>query len=578
LIALDTEYSGRIPKAFIATICGPSRKPYLFDLRDPSDFKRFKFQLQNTETLIFHQAAADIYALYNAGIDLRYSHKIIDTMVIAQLVNENYESRALKKLAQIYLKEPCEEEKELKKVIQKYKRECKKKQIPFSYDLIPADVLFPYAKQDALYTWDLYHFFQTNKNINLQSKLFRLEMKLVPIIVNMTRRGVLIDRSYCQREIKRLKKISNEAYNKIISLSGRFLNPGSPKQVRDFVNEHLPELLNKRDLLTEKGGFSTNKEAMKILKNEHPVFEQIEKYRRAEKMISTYYQPLLTEYTTEDDPVAHFSFYQSGAKTGRFSAELIQTIPKERESKEDDINALRVRHAFQVRTGYRNFYFDYDQIEMRIFAHFSKNKALIDGINNGLDPHQATANDLFDTQNATKDQRRIAKTINFGLIYGMGLNALIQKLNLGEKEGREILNRYNKKYRIKEYIYEITRELYKKGFLFVDWIGRYYYLPKDLAYKGVNTIIQGSAAYVMKLGMLSVKEVLMKKYPDVNMLLTIHDELVFEIPYYHSKRYMNNFVKDIKSALETNTLFAVPITAAVEYSETNWGEKQKWDK
>ena len=556
LIAIDSEYDEITKKPFIVTMADHQSSKLLY----PNNKKDYYIIKQICESRkikkIFHSATSDIYALSTIGININPPYH--DTFIMSSIIDENFSSRKLKILAKKYLREPCEEQKELNKIKLKYKRKYGKK---FSWSLIPKKIIEPYAVKDAEYTYNLFKYFEPK--IKQYKKLYKLELKLVPMIVNMQKRGHNINREFCKQEILRLQESYNFYFKKLIKFNNKIFNIQSPKDLRSLLKKTDIDFIEK----TPTGLVKTGKDILEPLVKENKVIKWVLYCRSAHKQINTYYEPLLNNYTSEKNSIAHFSFYQSGTKSGRFSAELIQTIPKESSNIDLPNN---VRKAFIPRKNFINLYFDYNQIEMRLFAHFTKNKTLIRAVLNGVDLHTATAIDLFNKSD--KESRRISKTINFGMIYGMGGNALKKKLDMPLRKANEILSVYDQKYRIKAFISEMSSLLYRQGYVNLDWIGREYRVPRELAYKCVNIIIQGSAAYVIKLAMKRLKKYI-ESVLSLNLLLQLHDELIFEI---HESELSQKIIMDIKNIMEDYTTFVVPITVSVEYSENSWLNKKKW--
>lgn len=259
-------------------------------------------------------------------------------------------------------------------------------------------------------------------------------------------------------------------------------------------------------------------------------------------------------------------------------------------------NARLVRRAFIPRPGYIFMCIDYDQIEMRLFAHDSNCERLIENINNGFDPHLGTALDIFGKKivyfnnEVRKLTRRGSKDINFGFIYGMGIRKLkaqltLQIRNIKEKiktkkidipTPDEIFQEYHKKYPVKEYMRRVTGEIYRNGLTRIEYHSklmnfiRDYRVPQDLAYRGANLRIQGTAAYVMKYGMKRACEFIDEFGLDVHLLGTIHDELIFEVP--DEKENIRDIIRDLKEQMEDRVTFKVPILASAKTSDKSWGD------
>jgi DNA polymerase-1 len=564
LIAIDTEFDEVTKIPFIVTLSDGKTSTLLYPDRK-KDYWILKKICENPGVKkIFHAATVDIYALHRIGIDVVPPYH--DTFIMSSIIDENYSSRKLKDLAKRYLHEPCEEQRELNKVKLKYKRKYGKN---FRWSMIPKEVIEPYAVKDAEYTYNLYKYFKP-KLKNCQD-LYKMELNLIPVILDMQKRGHRINREFCKNEIQKLNSMYAEHYSNLIHFNRKVFNLQSPKDLRNLIKKTGVKITS----FTEKTNqINTSKDVLEPLAEKNEVIKDIVICRAASKQVNTYYEPLYNRYTSDTDDIAHFSFYQSGTRTGRFSAELIQTIPKEKKTGYVDNN---VRHAFIPRDGYVNFYIDYDQIEMRLFAHFTDNKRLIQAIKKGFDCHEATAIDVFGKEKYSSDPktyRRYAKYINFGIIYGMGSKRLAQQLGIPFHQANVYLSVYDQKYKIKSFNSRMTSLLYRQGYIKLDWIGREYKIPKRLAYKCVNTVIQGSAAYIIKLAMKRCHDYI-KEIPGVNLLLQVHDELVFEI---HKSHNISVIVENLVSLIEDHTTFRVPITASVEYSEISWNRKKPWKR
>lgn len=648
IIGLDTEYENYNP--FVATTCNEQLKSALYELAKKSDYKSLKKLAKSRKVVkVFHAACNDIYALRKAGIEVKPPYE--DTMIAAALLNENFESKRLKSLAKIYLEEACDEEKALSKVKAKLKREAKKAGKEFSYRMIPPKILYPYAKKDPEYNIKLWYLFK--EPLKKYKRIYNLEKKLIPIIVDMVDRGMKIDRKFVKniidrnesevrkakrelkrilkdnrirflksvrREIKRnyeatMKSITNvaiKAQMKVLStVATSEMIEDEEKWFIDVIYEekfnpnsifHVRKILKMLKvpvtILTEDWELSTESRALEPFKDKYPFIKWLLRYRFLTKQLTTYYRPLYYRFTSPSDPYAHFMLYQSGAKTGRFSANLIQTIPRNEESKTAKETNL-VRKAFVPRKGYKFAFIDYDQIEMRLFAHYSKCKLLIDAINNGYDPHLGTAITLFGEEvvlgngdDIKKLCRNVAKAINFGIIYGMGVRTLttslepiirlleekLQGKNIAIRSPHEILAEYHANYPVKEFSRKLTSRLYKEGSIKIKFDSdlmqfmREYRVPQRLAYKGPNVVIQGTAAYVLKAGMLRAWEYIKRTGKDIHMLVCVHDEIAFEIS---DKLDIMEEVRNLSECMSDRETFAVPIVASPKISTKSWGDAKE---
>ena len=560
VIAIDTETSKEV-KPFLTSTCDYKMINNVYDMK--KSYNTVQQICESSDAVkIFHNSVFDIVALSN--IELKVVKPYHDTMLMASLVNENFSRKSLKHLAKRFLKEDTSEAIEIRKEKVKFKKIHGRKP---GYDELPRELMTKYAGKDALWTIKLAYLFW--KPLKYHMKLYDMEMRLVPHVVEMVKRGVLVDRNFCIREKQMLGQLYKFYTGKIFKDTGKIFNVEAHSDLIKIIKLKGIEIKDR----TKKGNISTTKKTLKKLNNDF--LNLVIKARSASKQIN-YYDALLKDYTSTSDPIAHFILYQAGAKTGRFSADLIQTAPKKTE-----LNYLNIPNYFRggiiARPGYINLYFDYDQIEMRLFAHFANVTSLIDAIKNGFDPHEDTAIKLFGKELYESDKyiyRRRAKIINFGVCYGMGVNALIEALDIPRSKGIRILDRYYRKYPVKQYMHKITKELYKTGHITLDWIGRRYKVPKHLAYKGTNITIQGSAAYIIKKAMIKCGEVI-KDFPGVNMLMSIHDELVFEVPYQHYD--LKKIALYIKDLMEDHTTFRVPISTSIAWSSTSWYNKKDWE-
>lgn len=646
IASLDTETSFNkercVPIPFIATSTNTNLESQLLDLSLEDECNKLKeFCVDPNITKVFHNATYDIYVASNIGINCVGPYE--DTMLMATLVNENFDSKKLKVLAKVHLGEQCLEDEELRKVKSKYKKELKKNIVEMGgdedsiddlddvdYSCIPPEVLYPYAIKDAIYTLKLYFLFR--KTVYEKYKdLYEFEKSLIPVVVEMTQHGFNIDREF-------VKKMIDEYNKEVVTLDAEMLkyvtdrevystgtiarktDAGIIRQAEKIGMDNVIDVTNddeKGFILTYKKEFnagspqclrtiieklgiivtvytkgknpviSTDKEAFKSIPKDSPNYKFIElliRWRFLTKQLSTYYRPLYYKYTSETNSIAHFIFYQSGAKSGRFTAQLVQTIPRTDEV-EDERFIRHIRKAFIPRPKRILVAIDYDQIEMRIFAHFSRCKALIDAINAGYDPHTGTAYTLFgkdfvesQTKERAKHYRRIAKNINFGIIYGMGKTKLANSLGLPMREALEILDVYHKSYPVKQHIAEQTAMLYKRGHVSIEAdsslmrFKRDYHVPSELAYKAVNIRIQGMAAYCMKYGIKRSYDWIKQEKLDIPLICTIHDELFFEV---WEQDYDIEIVRSLTTQMEDRVSFDVPILASPKVSSISWGDAQE---
>lgn len=624
-IALDTETSNNIP--FIATTTDENLESNLYDLTIEVDFFKIKEIAEDSNVVkVFHNAIYDIYCLSRIGINV--VPPIDDTMIMATLVNENYVSRKLKWLARNCLNEECAEERELSKLRTKLKNECKKKGIPFTWDMIPRDTLYPYAIKDPEYTMMLSYYFK--EPMKQYKKLYEFEMRMAFIVVNMIKEGLRIDRPFVKSMIDKYTnkisstltqlqdylldnnfvlcdKVKRKTYkgiysyatklglvpddSEIIEIEDNYLEYIYPTEFNPNSKLQTREIFEKFKIYTptsgKKGEQGTGKDVLVPWLKRNPEHEHIGfvnligDYRFYSKQLSTYYKPLYTRYTSEDNDIAHFLMYQSGARTGRFSAELVQTIPRQYEDSTG--RSRKIRDAFIPLERYRILSADYDQIEMKVFADRSNCTNLINDINAGYDCHSGTAirifgESLYNTN--PKHYRFQSKWINFGIIYGMGVRALANLLELPYIEAYEYLEEYYNSYPVKQFISAVIGQLYRNGYIRIEYnssrmsFTRDYRVPKKLAYKGVNMIVQGTSAYVLKFAMERIVNFILKEMLDIKMVLTVHDELIF---YIDKQIYCKDLLIGLLDEMEDHVTFKVPITASIKVSDRSWGDCKKVD-
>lgn len=516
-ISIDTETENNIP--FIATsskYIDSKIQSNLYDIENENHYQNLKSICESPDYIkIFHAATYDIYALSLININVVPPYHC--TLIMASLINEHFQSKKLKELARVELDEKCEEEIALKKLKKEYEKKCKNENKKFSYKMIPKNILYPYSIKDSVYTLKL--FFKYKDIIKKEYlDIYNMERELIPVVVDMQKRGVIIDRQFCFKEKERIKRLMINEYNKIVKFAGFIPNINASSDLIKILKLSGAKL----DKKTEKGNISTDKFVMKSLaKQGNQIAKSIVAYKTYNKQISTYYNKLLYEYTSKKDSIARFLFWQSGTKTGRFSADLIQTIPRDIKEEEKELFGVEnnIRKAFVPRKGYVNFYFDYNQMEMRMYTHFSKDKKLLHCFKNNIDIHTDTAISLWGEEKVKNNPgyRRMAKNINFGILYGSGTAKLADVLNIPIYDAIVILHDYYRKYpTVKPFMREIINYVCRTGTLYNSIFKRKYHIKKEHAYKGLNVLIQGcvsgdSRIYIKNRGYIQIKNCLQNK-------------------------------------------------------------------
>lgn len=445
------------------------------------------------------------------------------------------------------------------------------KQISFAE--VAIDDAAAYAAEDADITLRL-HRVQAPKLAAepVLDKIYReIEMPLVPVLERIEANGVLIDVDELRRQSAELGKRMLEAQQKATEIAGRTLNLDSPKQLGALLYDELglPALVK-----TPGGAPSTNEEALEAIADQHELPRVILDYRGLAKLRSTYTEKL-PEMVNPDTGRVHTSYHQAGAATGRLASSdpNLQNIP----IKSDD--GRRIRRAFVAPEGRRLIACDYSQIELRIMAHLSEDPALIAAFEQGADIHRATAAEVFGKpmDEVSANERRAAKAINFGLIYGMSAFGLAKQLGVPRGEAQDYIALYFSRYPgVRDYM-ERTREQ-AKGQGFVETVfGRRLYLPyihsrnqgqrAGAERAAINAPMQGTAADIIKRAMIAIDDWLAPQCERALMILQVHDELVFEA----DENFVPELIESVTSRMTAAANLRVPLLVDSGIG-TNWDE------
>ncbi len=392
---------------------------------------------------------------------------------------------------------------------------------------------------------------------NLLALAREVETPFVKVLMGMEFQGFKIDAPYFKRLEQEFKNELHALERQILDLIGADFNLNSPKQLSEILYEKL-------ELPKNKSHSTDEKSLLKIL-DKHPSIALILEYRELNKLFNTYTTPLL--HLKDKDDKIHTTFIQTGTATGRLSSHSpnLQNIPVR------SPKGLLIRKGFIASSKeYCLLGVDYSQIELRLLAHFSQDKDLIDAFLKGRDIHLETSKALFG-EDLAKEKRSIAKSINFGLVYGMGSKKLSETLNIPLNEAKSYIEAYFKRFpSIKDYLNRMKEEILKTSKAFTllgryrvfDFTGANDYVKGNYLREGVNAIFQGSASDLLKLGMLKVSE-RFKNNPSVRLLLQVHDELIFEIEEKNAlelqqeiQRILNDEVYPLRVPLETSAFVA----------------------
>jgi len=393
----------------------------------------------------------------------------------------------------------------------------------------------PYAAEDADITLRLHQALwpQLAEQAGPSKVFSEIEMPLVPVLSRIERRGALISRELLMGQSAELGKRLQELQGRAYELAGQEFNLGSPKQLGDILFDKLALPILKK---TPKGAPSTAEEVLAELALDYPLPKLLLEHRSLSKLKSTYTDKL-PEMINSHTGRVHTSYHQAVAATGRLSSSdpNLQNIPIRTEE------GRRIRQAFVAPQGYRIVAADYSQIELRIMAHLSGDAGLLKAFQEGRDVHRATASEVFevDLEEVSGEQRRKAKAINFGLIYGMSAFGLARQLHLGRKESQQYIDRYFERYPGVQQYMDRTRALAREQGYVETLFGRRLHLPEINARNkmraqaaertAINAPMQGTAADIIKRAMLAVDSWLRNEGPDATMIMQVHDELVFEV-------------------------------------------------
>jgi len=398
-----------------------------------------------------------------------------------------------------------------------------------------------------------------------------LEMPLIEILARMEKVGIKINKTVLRGISEKLDKRVEKLEKEIQKMAGVEFNVNSSAQLREILFEKLQ--LPTKDIKKGKTGYSTASPELQKIRIDHPIIEKIEEYRELFKLKTTYLDTLPN--MTDKNSRLHTTFNQAVTTTGRLSSSEpnLQNIPIRTEL------GQIIRTAFEAKAGCRLVSADYSQIELRIAAHLSGDVRMITTFLSGEDIHTATAARVnkVDLEKVTKKMRSSAKALNFGIIYGMSTYGFAQSAGVDQEEAREFIRKYFSNYpQVAQFLDAVKISAREKGFVETE-MGRRRYIPEinssnamlrnQADRMAVNMPIQGLAADIIKLAMLAADELISKKYPEVKMVLQIHDELLFEVP----EKEVEKFARDIKIEMESVYKLSVPLIADVKVGD-NWGE------
>ncbi len=447
-----------------------------------------------------------------------------------------------------------------------------KKQLTFNQiDLAQAG---PYAAEDADITLRLHNalYPKVEADEKLKHVFETIEMPLVPVLSRMERTGVYVDSMLLGAQSTEIAARLDELEKKAFEIADQEFNLSSPKQLQAILFEKMGLPVLKK---TPSGTPSTNEEVLQELALDYPLPKLILEYRGLAKLKSTYTDKLPKMVNPATGRV-HTSYHQAVTATGRLSSSdpNLQNIPVRNEE------GRRIRQAFVAQSGYKILAVDYSQIELRIMAHLSGDKALLDAFRHGKDIHAATAAEILglDIEQVSSEQRRRAKAINFGLIYGMSAFGLAKQLDMGRNEAQDYMNVYFERYPgVLEYMESTRNTASEKGYV-ETLFGRRLYLPDIKSRNGlrrkaaeraaINAPMQGTAADIIKLAMIAVDNWVQQQPQDeVRLLMQVHDELVFEV----KESALESVTAEVKALMEQAATLDVPLIADAGFGD-NWDQ------
>ncbi len=505
----------------------------------------------------------DMSVLANHGIEL--AGIAFDSMLESYLLDATATRHDMDSLASRYLQHQTI----------KYTDVAGKGAKQLRFDQVPLEQAAPYAAEDADITLRLHQTLwpRLQQVPSLATLLHEVEMPLLPVLSRMERGGVRIDSAMLAQQSGELAVRMHQLEQQAYELSGRPFNLGSPKQIGQIFFEELElPVISK----TPKGVPSTAESVLQELADMgHELPALILQHRGLSKLKSTYTDKL-PEMVNSRTGRVHTSYHQAVTATGRLSSSdpNLQNIPIR------NAEGRRIRQAFIPEDGHRMLAADYSQIELRIMAHLSGDKNLIRAFNEGLDIHRATAAEVFadgDLEAVTTEQRRSAKAINFGLIYGMSAFGLGRQLGIRRGEAQSYVDRYFERYPgVQAFMDEIRQTAAEQGYV-ETMFGRRLYLPEIKSRNGqrraaaertaINAPMQGSAADIIKRAMLAVDSWIQQEQPPVRMIMQVHDELVFEV----EEVFVESAGQNIRRLMEGAAELQIPLLVDLGIGD-NWDE------
>jgi DNA polymerase-1 len=444
-----------------------------------------------------------------------------------------------------------------------------------TFNQVPLEQAGPYAAEDADVCLRLHQklWAAIAPEPALKSLLEDVEMRLVPVLSRIERKGVLVDAAMLREQGTALLARMHEVEQEAIKEAGEPFNMGSPKQIQHILFDRLGLPVTEK---TPTGQPSTAESALQELAEQFPLPRLILEHRGLSKLKSTYTDRLPQDIDPDSGRV-HTSYHQAVAATGRLSSSdpNLQNIPVR------TVEGRRIRQAFIAPPGKRLVAADYSQIELRIMAHLSRDERLLDAFGHGQDVHRATAAEVFGVEPAavTADQRRSAKAINFGLIYGMSAFGLARQLGIERGAAQRYVNLYFERYPgVKRYMDDIRAQAHEQGYVETVF-GRRLYLPeinsrnvqrRQYAERtAINAPMQGTAADIIKLAMIAVDDWLLTDKVPAEIIMQVHDELVLEVEDAAVEQVKEGLRERMSAAAELAVRLEVDVRDGMNWDEAH---------
>ncbi len=506
---------------------------------------------------IGHHLKYDAHVLENHGIELKGWY--FDTMLASYVLNAVATRHGMDDVSRLYLSH----------LTTTFEQVAGKGAKQKTFNQIEIESAAHYAAEDAHVTYRLFEVLDAKlqKHPELVNILHNVEMPVARVLTIMEENGIELDLGFLDQLGVEFAKTMANLENQITELAGQSFNVSSPKQVGEILFDKLGLKGGKK---TATGQYSTSESVLE--KIDHPITELILDYRGLSKLKSTYTDGLLKQANSDTHRV-HTSYHQALTATGRLSSTdpNLQNIPVREEI------GRQIRKAFIAPQGRVLLAADYSQIELRLMAHFSQDEALVDAFNHGQDVHRRTAAEVLGValEDVTSDQRRQAKAVNFGLLYGMSEFGLTRQLGFSREESRGYIAKYFQRYPgVLDYM-ERTRQIAREQGFVETILGRRLYTPDIMASNkmikqaaeraAINAPLQGSAADIIKMAMIAVDQMLPKD--QAKMLLQVHDELVFEVDESIADELASKLADVMQSVLQ----ISVPLLVEV-------GKGRNWDE